>query len=683
MQRKGENQMNKKSLHFLKVAWIVGAIFCSAQNLQSSPDFYVPADPPRAQYIIDGKVEVSQGSFIVSGQGTIVFEWRFHKPLSIIALSWDVDAATSLEISVQGKPLRLMNADKDLPASTPLFYELPKPLAKGARLKLDVKFSRRFEAGADVPTIPLRKWYPSLWWERIPTSDSFKVKIVPPPGYTMATSGRLNRKSGYYENDRVATSFGIYLAQGLKAEQREVEGVLITAFFTKEGEECARICLDAAVDIIRFYKNWLGFYPFKSLCIIPGASRPMGGYPFASAMVVVHGQEKFKEMPLLHWKWITAHEIGHQYWGEYVMSDDFPYSYTSSWVHIGLGIYTDREWTLARNLGLEKHVGFLERYLDGVKKHYDTTVDAPPSLLKLQKYDLNNIVIHGKGFAILSALESVVGKKSFEKIFKRCLREYGDKRMSWRDFKKICEKETSENLSWFFEQWVRSNKYLCYQIKSQSSEEENGRYITKVSVQGDVDSIQMPIPVKVVFEDGTEQVKTTDRVAKTSTLRFESQAKLKEAILNPDKNLAMLLEPLPILPSEIPERVEKLPWTGAGESALEVFRLSETHKIDDPGVWLKLGLVLFDGAYYKESRAAFKRIVDLKGEKELSFVALVWMGHNEDLLGDREKAIACYREALKYDTGSSMRHDQYGIIINRGWVEERLKKPFERPSKKD
>jgi len=314
MQRKGENRMNKKSSHFLKFASIFGAIICSAQTLQSSPDFYVPADPPSAQYIIDGKVEVSQGSFIVSGQGTIAFEWRFHKPLSIIALGWNLDAATSLEISVRGKSLRLLNADNGLPASSPLFYELPAPLPKGARLKLDVKFSRRFEARADVSTIPLRKWYPSLWWEEIPTSDSFKVKMVLPPGYTIATSGRLNTKSGYYENDRVATSFGIYLGQGLKAEQREAEGVLITALFAKEGEECARICLDAAADIIQFYKKWLGFYPFKSLCIVPGAPRPMGGYPFASAMVVIHGQEKFKEMPLLHWKWITAHEIGHQYW---------------------------------------------------------------------------------------------------------------------------------------------------------------------------------------------------------------------------------------------------------------------------------------------------------------------------------------------------------------------------------
>ena len=54
------------------------------------------------------------------------------------------------------------------------------------------------------------------------------------------------------------------------------------------------------------------------------------------------------------------------------------------------------------------------------------------------------------------------------------------------------------------------------------------------------------------------------------------------------------------------------------------------------------------------------------------------MGHLSDLLGNRPQALACYREALKLDTGDSMQHGQYRMTIDRAWVETRLTVPFSR-----
>src|ERR1017187_4545321 len=60
------------------------------------------------------------------------------------------------------------------------------------------------------------------------------------------------------------------------------------------------------------------------------------------------------------------------------------------------------------------------------------------------------------------------------------------------------------------------------------------------------------------------------------------------------------------------------------------------------------------------------------------FFALVWEGHLLDLLGRRTDAVAAYQEAQKAPGTPSMRHDQYGLVIDKKWVEERLKTPFER-----
>lgn len=48
----------------------------------------------------------------------------------------------------------------------------------------------------------------------------------------------------------------------------------------------------------------------------------------------------------------------------------------------------------------------------------------------------------------------------------------------------------------------------------------------------------------------------------------------------------------------------------------------------------------------------------------------------KDLMGERENALAHYREALKHDTGEPMGHGWLRITMDRKWVEERLKTPF-------
>src|SRR5208282_5539520 len=123
-------------------------------------------------------------------------------------------------------------------------------------------------------------------------------------------------------------------------------------------------------------------------------------------------------------------------------------------------------------------------------------------------------------------------------------------------------------------------------------------------------------------------------------------------------------------------RVNQMPWTGAGEAALEAFRQACDLKNEDPGIWFKLGLTLYDGRHYPEALDAMMRVPG--SDSDWRFGSLVWQGHLLDLLGRRAEAVARYEEALKVPGAQSMQHDQYNLVINKQWVEERLKTPFER-----
>jgi tetratricopeptide (TPR) repeat protein len=655
--------------HFEKAYFLtfIVLIIAIAQEIFALQKFFTPAEPPKSHYKIEARVDLERA--LVEGKETIIFKNSSSLPISVLAFDWAIKEARSIELEMDGKPLALMNSAKNPPLLSPLLFELPKPLPPRATAKVDIKFSAADLIPVQRDEIKLIDWFPRLWWDDLPIHDSFEVKVDIPARYSLAASGLFDRKSGYFKNKGVKT-FGLYLGKGLKTENREVEGVFITSLFTEKGSECARLCLETAVDVVKFYKNWLGFYPFEFLSIVPGAAAPMGGYPFASGIVVIHGQEQFDKRPLAFWKWITAHEIGHQYWGEYVMDDETP-----DWLWIGMGIYADREYMLFKNLGLEIHAGLMSRYLNGLRNHHDTTADIPPAQLRKIKFDFNNIVIHGKGFSIISALASLLGKETFERIYKRCLKDYGARRLDYKQFREVCEEMSGQSLDWFFEQWVRTNKYLCYQVASQKSVQEGNKYISTVKVES-VGTMEMPVEVKAVFEDGTSQTKFTERLLKTNNLSFESKSKLKEVVLDPDKRLLMAEAPIPLLPEELAEAILQIPWSGGGEAALDSYKKAIDLNIQDASLWFRLGLLLVDGGYYQESFAAFKKTNELNPAESTRFAALVWMGQVKDLEGSREEALKYYNEALKHDTGVTMRHDQWGLQINKAWVEERLKTPF-------
>lgn len=587
----------------------ISLIIFFPNKIFSNEKYWVPKFPPKSNYEINAEINVADK--IIKGEEIVTFTNSSHEDIKILTFNWSISEKSTIKISSNGELLSLLYTEENGTVSPPLIYSLKSPIKSGKEIQLKIEFSSS-ELIRNTDEILLDNWYPRLSWDGIDTFDSYKIKLDIPDEFVHAISGKLNKKTGFYENNGVR-SCGIYLRKGLITKQKEIEDVLITSLFTKDGSECAKLCLSTAIDVVKFYKDWFGFYPFEFLYIIPGGAEPWGGYPFASGIVVIHGQEKFDTKPLLHWKWITAHEIGHQYWGEYVF-DDF-----DSWLWIGLGVYADREYTIHRNLGLEKHTDMMNDYIEGVKNHYNTTADLTASQIRRIDFDYNNVIKHGKGFSIISALESVLGKDMFIQIYKRCLDEYAGKYLNYRDFWRMCEEESGENLAWFFEQWVRSDNYLSYSIVSQKSIQEKDKFISNIRIKCH-GTLKMPIPVKAIFEDGSSQTKFTNRLLGINHLMFESKSKLK-----------------------------------------------------DYRSWFKLGMVLFDSRNDQEVLYSFQKANEIDPQ---DFITLVWLGHMNDLKGQREEALKYYKKALDNDDGVTYQHGQFDLFINKKWVEERLLTPF-------
>jgi tetratricopeptide (TPR) repeat protein len=123
--------------------------------------------------------------------------------------------------------------------------------------------------------------------------------------------------------------------------------------------------------------------------------------------------------------------------------------------------------------------------------------------------------------------------------------------------------------------------------------------------------------------------------------------------------------------------VNDLPWTDAGGAALDAYRKAVAAGLTGD-TWFKLGLVLFGGGSYPESLESFRALLRNATDASDRFGGLVWQGHLLDLLGRREEALQSYRWALLLPGNLRMQHDQWGMVIDRKWVQERLSTPFAR-----
>jgi len=157
-------------------------------------------------------------------------------------------------------------------------------------------------------------------------------------------------------------------------------------------------------------------------------------------------------------------------------------------------------------------------------------------------------------------------------------------------------------------------------------------------------------------------------------MHFRAKALLREAVIEPDHAVTMAQAPS-ANQKALMTKIRDLPWTGAGPAALEFYKQARELNVDDSGTLLKLCLTLYDGRHYEEALEIAK---SLEKNPEWRFAAFVWEGQLLDLLGKRTEAVGAYHEALKMPGAPSIRHDQYGLVIDKKWAEERLKTPFER-----
>jgi tetratricopeptide (TPR) repeat protein len=91
-------------------------------------------------------------------------------------------------------------------------------------------------------------------------------------------------------------------------------------------------------------------------------------------------------------------------------------------------------------------------------------------------------------------------------------------------------------------------------------------------------------------------------------------------------------------------------------------------------------MALYSTGDYEKGLSAFDHYMDSCGGINTAEgrTGLVWKGQLYDLMGKRDDAIKCYKKTLELGGPSGVRHDQFGIVMSKEYVQSLIEKPFEK-----
>lgn len=372
---------------------------------------------------------------------------------------------------------------------------------------------------------------------RSPFAD-FEVSLDHPASLTVLTTGgvgeprrRETRLRAAYRAEHVR-GFAIVAGEGYRIERHDEEGAPVVAFFHPDHEERFRYVIRRAKEAADWYRRTYGFFPLEEIGIIQGHPRWGGGYPLPNMFAVHLGmlQDEFLT-------WITAHELGHYYWGGMVLAA----LGELDWLQLALGIWSD-QYYLAERRGIplreqwrrnERQGDWFGDYLSAVVGDREQRLDLGPEEAGRLDFDYNSWVRHGKAATGLYLLSLQLGPDRFLDLQRRILEEHRYRPFSPEELVEMLESLGVSGASGFLDAWRRGDATIGAAVDAVEPVDGGESWAVSLLRTGTV-----PYPVTVEVETEADRVRhVMPADAQTDTVRVRSRP--VSVRLDPDGEIPM------------------------------------------------------------------------------------------------------------------------------------------------
>ncbi|MCF6404333.1 M1 family metallopeptidase [Chitinophaga filiformis] len=297
-----------------------------------------------------------------------------------------------------------------------------------------------------------RHWLPCI--DHPSDKASVDFDVITPDKYTVVANGlktqdvvmgNHQRRTHYTEKAPLPTKiFAVGIASFAVDRSADVQGIPVYSYVFPENKKQGFKDYGKAGEILRFFIQHIGPYPYKKLANIQSKTI-YGGMENAGAIFYSEesvGSEDIEEL--------LAHEIAHQWFGDAITETD--------WEHVWLSegfatymthLYMEHKYgadTLKMGLKADR-----KKVIAFEKKRFTPVVDTSAKDRYTQLLNANS---YQKGGWVLHMLRRQVGDSIFWKGIRSYFAAYGGHNANTTDFRKVMEKESGRDLGNFFQQWL-------------------------------------------------------------------------------------------------------------------------------------------------------------------------------------------------------------------------------------
>ncbi|MDO9260958.1 MAG: M1 family metallopeptidase [Flavobacteriaceae bacterium] len=236
-----------------------------------------------------------------------------------------------------------------------------------------------------------------------------------------------------------------------------------------------------AVKSMEYFNKTLGDYPYQQYSIIQGGD---GGMEYGMC-TLINGNGTLDGLV-----GVTVHEMAHSWFQFVLATNELKYS----WMDEGFASYVE---TLALHQIYKPINDFI---FDREYELYYKLVDAGKEealSTHADHFHTNSAFTVGsyyKGLIFVSQLEYILGKENLMKILPIYYDQWKFKHPNPNDFKRIAEKVSGIQLSWYLQEWIQTTNTIDYAIAEVDKNQITLQRIGKMP---------MPIDLKVVYNDNT------------------------------------------------------------------------------------------------------------------------------------------------------------------------------------
>lgn len=279
-------------------------------------------------------------------------------------------------------------------------------------------------------------------------------RVTAPEALRVVANGRFTGRTcqsgacetAYRSDIPISTKVMVFGAAPFAVERAgEAAGVPVESWVF-EGERAAGFReYAAAVPIVAYFDSLLAPFPYEKLANVQSRTR-FGGMENAGAIFYHAGSARGDGSQ----EGLLAHEIAHQWFGNWATEADWPHL----WLSEGFATYLAHVWTQRRQ-GDAAFAAGLARDRETVRRFVAATPVPVVDTVRTDPLDMLDANVYPRGAWVLHLLRREAGEDAFWDALRGYLLRHGGRTATTDDLQAAFEAETGRSFEAFFEQWTR------------------------------------------------------------------------------------------------------------------------------------------------------------------------------------------------------------------------------------